>query len=161
MTTLPYDDRAAGYAETPSGGADRRVAVDRSERAPIGPGVIFLWIAWAIAAVFWLASLQIDVGIIEAVQRPVASTAAAADVGGIGFAMMTILGVVALGIALAYGLARTATRNRALDPVTEAATASLYDQVERQGGEDKTVRSPDERAPQERDAYQGARHPAD
>jgi len=161
MTTIPYDERAAGYGETPSGEADRRRAADRAERAPVGPGVVFLWIAWAIAGVFWLASLQIEVGIIEAVQRPTGGTAAAADVGGIGFAMMTILGVLALGIALAYGLARNATRNRATDPVTEAATASLYDQIEREGGEDTTTRSPDDRTPQERDAYRGGRRPAD
>ena len=49
------------------------------------------------------------------------------------------VGVVLLGFILAYGLYRNATRNKANDRVTEAATKQLYDEPERyaEGGRER------------------------
>jgi hypothetical protein len=40
------------------------------------------------------------------------------------------LGVVILAVGLIWGLSRNRTRNRANDPVTEAATRAAYDHPE-------------------------------
>jgi hypothetical protein len=40
---------------------------------------------------------------------------------------MDIAGALLLGLAIAYGLYRYHTRNRALDPLTEAATREQYE----------------------------------
>lgn len=148
MTTLPYDDHASIRREA------RAEASSRAETAPIGPGLMFLFVAWLVAAAFWAASMIIDVGILQAAMRP-APAGGGVDAAGIGYVLMDIAGVVVLGVAIAYGLARSATRDRRKDAVTEASTAALYDQIERQGGEDLTTRSPDARSPEQRDAYRG------
>ena len=76
------------------------------------------------------------------------------DEAGISGDRYTVVGgMVILGLAIAYGLYRYSTRDKRLDPVTEASTARLYDIVEAQGGEDMTTRSPEAREPLERDAY--------
>lgn len=47
-----------------------------------------------------------------------------------GLELAYISGGVILGIAIAYGYIQYKTRNRRNDPVTEAATRSLYDHPE-------------------------------
>jgi hypothetical protein len=149
MATLSYTEQSTPYADT-------RPAAAPSAYLPHSPGsTIFLWIAWALAAAFWSATFSTALGIMEAVSHP-ADTAGVggADAGGVGFALMDVVGgIVILGLAIAYGLYRYSTRDKRLDPVTEATTAALYDSIERQGGDDLTTRSPEARAPLERDAY--------
>lgn len=41
--------------------------------------------------------------------------------------IVTIGGVIILGLVLAYGLMQNARRDRRKDPVTEAATREMYD----------------------------------
>lgn len=156
MATLPYSDRtdtystttavqdAGGYGDTTAGG--------------IG-GKVFIWLAWALAAAFWAFSLSTGIGILNAMGNPAADapSAGAVDAGGIGWFLITVVGgTVVLGVAIAYGLASYASRDKRKDPMTEAATHALYDTIERQGGDDMTTRSPEERRPEERDAYRDA-----
>ena len=146
MATLSYTDRSTPYAQ----------ARAQTDYLPHNTGsTIFLWIAWALAAAFWAATFSTALGILEAVSHPTATSGVGgADAGGVGFALMDVVGgVVILGLAIAYGLYRYSTRDKRLDPVTEATTAALYDTIERQGGEDMTSRSPEARRPEERDAY--------
>lgn len=110
---------------------------------------IFIWIAWAAAAVFWGATMSSFVGILRAGAQPSPEPVAAGVWGG---ALYFLFGVVALGVAIAFGAFSAAHRNRSMDPVTEASTARLYDIVERQDGEDPTTRLPEARAPADRDA---------
>ncbi|WP_395670342.1 hypothetical protein [Phenylobacterium sp.] len=128
-------------------------------KAQPGVGVTaFLWLAWAAIAAFWGFSLTTGIGIISALGHPANSGPGPgeADVGGVGWGLMNVVGVAILGAALAYGAYRYATRDRGKDAMTEASTAALYDIVEEQGGEDLTTRSPEAREPTERDAYQAA-----
>jgi hypothetical protein len=151
MATLSYTDRTAPYAQAPY--AQTRAP---SGYVPHHPGsTIFLWIAWALAAAFWSATFSTALGILQAVTHPAdTSGVGGVDAGGVGFALMDVVGgMVILGLAIAYGLYRYSTRDKRLDPVTEASTARLYDIVEAQGGEDMTTRSPEAREPLERDAY--------
>lgn len=139
MASMPYDDRA--FAE-----ARERAPRERS----LGEH-IFIWLAWVLAAAFWGATMTTFFGIIEAIARTPASAAGGVDFGGVAFLIMDVIGgVLVLGGALAYASWMYARRNRRLDPVAEAATADLYDTIERQGGEDMTSRSPDRRRPDPR-----------
>lgn len=155
MATLPYSDRTDTYSTTTAvqdaGGYGETTA------AGVG-GKIFIWLAWAFAAAFWAFSLSTGIGILNAMGSPAAdATAGAVDAGGIGWFLMTVVGgTVVLGVAIAYGLASYLSRDKRKDPMTEAATHALYDTIERQGGDDMTTRSPEERRPEERDAYRDA-----
>lgn len=105
---------------------------------------VFIWVAWAAAAVFWGATMTTLVGIVRAIGQSSATAAGGADVGGVAwFVIDVVFGLVLLGAALAFASWMYARRDRRLDPAGEAATARLYDAVERQGGEDMTSRSPD------------------
>jgi hypothetical protein len=126
--------------------------VDRSlsehgAEAPRGRSLgehVFIWVAWAAAAVFWGATLTTLVGIVRAIGQTPATAAGGADFGGVAWLIIDVVfGVVLLGAALAFASWMYARRDRRLDPAGEAATARLYDAVERQGGEDMTSRSPD------------------
>jgi hypothetical protein len=120
--------------------------------------LIFLWLAWAIAFAFWAMTMSSFFGIMSALASGVpGGIQGGVDAGGAGFLLIDVVGgVVVLGAALAYGVARWASRDKRLDPVTEASTAALYDAVERGGGEDMTSRSPEARRPRDRDAYRPA-----
>lgn len=153
MATLSYPDPSTPYAQSQTQARTRAP----SAYVPHGHAgaTAFIWIAWALAMSFWAASFTTALGILQAVSHPTETTGVGgADAGGVGFALMDVVGgIVILGLALAYGLYRYSTRNKAMDPVTEASTARLYDIVEAQGGEDMTTRSPEARQPLERDAY--------
>jgi len=136
MASAPYDNR--NYAKQ-AAAAPR----DRS----VGEHA-FIWIAWALAAAFWGASLTTMAGILEAVTTPTPGVSPDADFGGVAWMLIDVVGgIFLLGGALAYGSMMYARRNRALDRTAEVATANLYNTIERQGGEDMTSRSPDQRRP--------------
>jgi hypothetical protein len=142
MTTLPYADQTTAYPRS---------------NGP-SPELVFLWVAWTLAFAFWAFTFTTAIEIMEAVMRPSnGPSPGEVDAGGVGWGLMNFVGPVILGLALAYGLYRYATRDRRKDAVTEASTAALYDTIERQGGEDLTTRSPEAREPEERDAYRAAK----
>jgi hypothetical protein len=125
-------------------------------RDPAGTAV--LWIGWALAFAFWVFAMSTFFGILEAIGRGgPGSIMGGIDAGGAGFLLMDVIGgVIVLGIALAWGMARWATRDKRQDAVTEAATAALYNEVERAGGDDMVSRSPEARRPEDRDSYRPA-----
>jgi hypothetical protein len=89
---------------------------------------VFICIGWAVIAIFWGASMTIFVGILRAVSQPVHGVAGHADAAAIGYLLMDVVGgLVLLGLVMAFASAMVARRNRRMDPVTEAATADLYD----------------------------------
>jgi hypothetical protein len=93
---------------------------------------IFIWIAWALAAAFWGATLATFIGILRGITTP-----------GVGYLLVVVVGgLVLLGLAMALGSFMVARRNRRLDPVTEAGTAALYDQADRQISEEMAGAAP-------------------
>jgi len=93
----------------------------------------FIWIAWALAAAFWAATLTTFAGIVGSIANTTPEMRGVADLGGVAWMVIDVVGgVVVLGGALAYASLMYARRNRRLDPVGEAATAALYDAEERQ-----------------------------
>ncbi len=112
--------------------------------------MIFLYVAWTLAAIFWAFTMNTGLGIL----RLVSGAPATADVGasGGGWALMNMVGAAVLGLAIAYGAFRYFTRDKSKDALTEAATHAEYDMVEAAGGDDDIHRSPDAREPMDRDA---------
>ena len=145
MDARPYsevDDQPAAYESTGSG---------------LG-GKIFIWAAWALAALFWGFILTTAYNILRAGDNPaIGAPGGAADAGGIGFLLMDVIGgVFVLGLAIAWGMSRWASRDKSKDPMTEAATHRIYDMAEAAGGDDDIHRGPGARRPEERDAARGA-----
>lgn len=133
MASTTYNDHSSAYA------GDTETRRERS----VGEHV-FVWLAWALAAAFWGMTMTTMVGIFNALGHPASDAAGGADFGGVAWLIIDVIGgMVILGAVLAYASLQYAKRNRRLDPVGEAATHELYDQVERQGGEDLTTRSPE------------------
>lgn len=118
-------------------------------------GKAFLWIAWAAAAIFWGFMLTTGAGILRASDNPaITAGQGGADAGGLGFLAMDVIGgLLVLGLAIAYGTWRWASRDKRNDPVTEAATSATYDMVDAAGGDDDIHRGPGAHRPEERDAY--------
>ena len=111
---------------------------DRSERS-VGEH-IFIWVAWAIAAAFWGASLTTMVEIFRTAGQAMPAISAPGAPGGSAYLVLVVVAFLALALALAYASIRSATTNSGTG---EAATAALYRSIDRQGGEDMTSRSPD------------------
>jgi len=157
MAVRPYsdlDDRA--YVN------ERRDDAYVETTSPGVGGQIFLWVAWALAAAFWAFSLTTGIGIINSLGPASGPAAGEADVGGISWMLINFIGgVVILGGALAYGVYRYATRNKANDALTEAATHAEYDMIEAGGGDDEVTRSPEAHRPMERDAARMVRNATD
>lgn len=129
MATQPYADATTAYE------ARDAAREDASAGYPDVGAQIFLWIAWTLAFATWAFFMSVDVGIVRAVaETPRDALRGGGDAGGVGFLLFTVLGVVALGIALLFGATRWATRDRSRDAMTEASTAALYDSMERAGG---------------------------
>lgn len=157
MAVRPYsdlDDRAYG--------TERREEAYAETTSPGVGGQIFLWVAWAIAAAFWAFSLTTGIGIINSLGPADGPGAGEADAGGVSWLLINFIGgVLILGGALAYGAYRYATRNKANDALTEAATHAEYDMIEAHGGDDEVSRSPEAHRPMDRDAAQAARNATD
>ncbi len=124
-------------------------------------GKAFLWIAWALAAVFWGFLLTTGVGILQATRAPsLARPVGGADIGGLGFFAMDVMGgLVVLGLAIAFGMWRYSSRDKSMDPVTEAATAATYEMVDAAGGDDDIHRGPGKHGTRQRDAYRAISNP--
>lgn len=154
MATLSYPDQSTPYAA--AGTQAREATTHSAARRDIG-ATAFIWLAWALAAIFWAAVLSTAVHILGT-PAPSASGPGpgGVDAAGAGFGLMTVVGVVVLGLAMAYAAFRYMGRDKRKDPITEASTAALYDSIERQGGEDMTTRSPEARESVERDAFRNA-----
>lgn len=101
---------------------------------------IFIWVGWALAAAFWGAALTTMVEIFRSAGRTVTTVSAPGAPGGMAYLAMVVIAFVILGLAIAYGAIRSAMGPPGSG---EAATAALYNSIERQGGEDMTSRSPD------------------
>jgi hypothetical protein len=154
MATSTYIDETTPYATTPRREAHAGAYVAHES---VG-GMVFLWLAWALAAAFWAFTFTTALGIMEAVSHPVTTTGAGgADAGGVQFALIDVVGgVVVLGLAIAYGLYRYSTRDKMMDPVTEVTTKALYDRIERDGDDESSL-SPEAHKPEERTAYRDAK----
>ena len=103
-------------------------------RAHAGSGVIFLWVMWLLtAAWFFPFAISTTAGILEAVAQPspLPPGYVPTGAGGAQWALLEVGGVILLGVAIAYGLYRYHTRDRALDPAAEAATKDIYDNAQR------------------------------
>ncbi len=138
MESRPYDDRSAARGPSRSEAPRERSLGEH----------VFVWIGWALAAAFWGATMTTFWGILRSVSHPTPG-GGGADAGGVLFAVMDVVGgLIVLGAALAYGSWMFARRNRALDPVTEARTAALYDSMNRPDGEDSPRRSADRGRPE-------------
>lgn len=131
MPTDTYSDANARSAYGEAYRDESYSETDRRSYRDVG-AQIFLWLAWAVAFAFWVFSMSIDAGILRALAQGGHDTLAGGlDSSGALFFLIGVLGFIVLGIAIAYGAARWATRDKRLDPTTEAATAELYDEVER------------------------------
>ena len=157
MAVRPYSDlddaayvrerRDDSYGETASGGVAAK---------------IFLWVAWALAAAFWAFSLTTGIGILSSVGPASGPGPGEADAGGVSWMMITFVGgLLVLGGALAYGVYRYSSRNKANDALTEAATHAEYDMIEDNGGDDEISTSPEAHRPMERDAVRAIHNPHD
>jgi hypothetical protein len=103
-------------------------------------GQVFLWVAWALAAAFWAAVGTTAINILQAGDNPALTLGGGeAEGGGLQWSLMTVIGVVILGAAIAFGAWRYATRDRRKDPMTERATRAEYDAIEAAGGDDDDI----------------------
>lgn len=148
MATQTYSDGTTTYYSD-------HANASASARSGYGVGgQIVLWIVWSLAFAFWAFTMSSFFGILSEINRTGAQgLEGGINAGGAGSLMMVVVGVVVLGAAIAWGAARWATRDKRLDPVTEASTAALYDSIERRGGDEIVSRSPEARAPEERDSF--------
>jgi hypothetical protein len=87
-----------------------------------------LWVL-LILNLAWFTPFAVSTGsgIMQALMRSPAWTEGAQGASGAGYLLMDVVGVLVLGLAIAWGLLRYQTRNRALDPLTEAATREEYE----------------------------------
>jgi H+/Cl- antiporter ClcA len=125
MASGPYHDASATY------GRDAEAPRERS----VGEH-IFIWVAWAAAAVFWGAMLSSIVGILQAAAQVTPTVRAPGMPGGMPYLALVILAFLFVALALLYAEFRTAQTSRRIDAASEAGAAALYSRVERQGGEE-------------------------
>lgn len=151
MATLSYPDRSTPYA-------DSRPATQAPARPDVG-ATIFVWVAWAAAAFFWGVTLTTAVHILGSPMPNQGVGPGEVDQGGVGWGLMNVVGVIVLGLAIAYGAFRYMTRDKRKDPVTEASTHALYDRIENVDGHNESSLSPEAHRPDERAAYRDAISP--
>jgi hypothetical protein len=88
----------------------------------------FLWIVLILALAVWVPfTVIVDSAILAAASSITFRGEGAADAGGIGWILIDIVGPMLLALGLAYGLYRYHTRDRRLDPLTEAATRDAFE----------------------------------
>jgi len=135
MAGAPYDDRN-GY-QTGDADAPRERSVGEH---------VFIWVAWALAAAFWGATMTVLAGILRAAGAAGGISASGAS-GVSAYLVLVIVAFLAMAGALAYASVRSAHGRRDLKAMSDAGAAALYNSIERQGGEDMTSRSPDRGRP--------------
>lgn len=114
------------------------VAAARREERSVGEH-IFIWVAWALAAAFWGASLTTMVEIFRAAGQALPAISAPGAPGGMAYLILVVTAFLILALAMAYASIRSATSPRS--GAGEAATAALYNSIERQRGEEMATRS--------------------
>jgi hypothetical protein len=120
---------------------EANTSYEREDEAPRERSVgehVFIWVAWALAAAFWGATLTTISGILGSAGPASSAIAAAGAPGGWGYLALVVAAFLALAGALAYASLRSAS---GATRVSEVATASLYDSIERQQGEDRPFHS--------------------
>ena len=95
---------------------------------------IFIWVAWAAAAVFWSAALTSVVGILQAAAQVTPTVRSPGVPGGMPYLALVILAFLLVALSLLYAELRTAHASRRVDAAGEAA-AAFYSRVERETGE--------------------------
>jgi hypothetical protein len=130
-------------AETPQDGPKARAGERAAPRERSVGEHIFIWIAWALAAAFWGATLTTMVEIFRAAAHPTAAISASGAPGGSAYLVLVVGAFLVMAVALAYAEIRAASSRPGAG--REAATATLYNSIERQGGDDFTSRAPDRR----------------
>jgi hypothetical protein len=125
MASGPYHDASATY------GRDAEAPRERS----VGEH-IFIWVAWALAAVFWGATLSSIAGILRASGQATPAVRASGMPGGMAYLALVILAFAAVALTLLYAEFRTARASRRIGAASETGPAALYSRVERQGGEE-------------------------
>ena len=123
MATTPPDGRT--HAGDPAAARERSVGEH-----------IFIWVAWALAAAFWGATLTTMVEIFRAAGQPGPQVSAPGVPGGSAYLVLVVVAFLVMAFALAWAEFRAAS---AAGRRGEAATAALYNSIERQGGEDLTA----------------------
>ncbi len=93
------------------------------------PGYLVLTLLLFIAVAGFLpVATMTGGGILQAVADGGAAASAGTPPSAIPYLLIDVVGVVLLGLGLAYGVYRYHTRDRRLDPLTEAATKAQYDE---------------------------------
>lgn len=88
---------------------------------------VFIWLAWAMAAAFWGATLTTMAGILGSAEGGAASIGAPSLSGGsAAFLLLVVMVFVALAAALAYASLRSATRAAGSESATAAVYATIY-----------------------------------
>jgi len=103
---------------------------DDGERAPVGPGVAFLWIA-LLVNLAWFSAFAVSTGggILHAIAQPsppIPSDLAVRS-GGAQWVIMEVVGPVILGLVMAYAAYRYYTRNRRLDRKVKVYSNVVYE----------------------------------
>jgi hypothetical protein len=149
MAGTPYDLSTAIEAETPQEASrpyeTRAGAAGRESEAPSGRNLgehVFIWVAWALAAAFWGATLTTLVGILRAAAATRTTVSMLGASGGSAYLALVVTAFALMALALAYGSLRSASRSTRPG---EFGAAALYDAMERQGGEDFANQNPDAR----------------
>jgi hypothetical protein len=133
MASAPYDDSSGPYGRERDDDPREHSLGDHSARERSLGEHVFIWIAWALAAGFWGASMTMFIGILRDAGQAVAAPDAPGAPGGMGYLAFVVIAFLVVAGALAYASLRTA-RMGGLEARSQAATADLYDRIERDGG---------------------------
>lgn len=126
MATGTYSGGASIYDRSYERHAETTVAPYRDVA-----GTAFLWIAWVIAFAFWAFAMSTFLGILRAIAVGGPGTIRdGVDRGGPGYLLSAVVaGGIILSVALVWGLARWATRDRRPGAV-QATSAAACDETE-------------------------------
>ena len=91
---------------------------------------VFLILALAVQTMFTAMYFR---GLMSSRAPFLAGPSGAVDAGGASWILMDVFGALLLGLGLAYGLFRYYTRDKRLDPLTEAATRDAYEHPQSAG----------------------------
>lgn len=119
-------------ATTPRDGRDHARERPRERRRSVGEH-IFIWVAWALAAAFWGMVLTTMVEIFRAAGQPGPDVGAPGVPGGFAYLVMVVVAFLVMALALAWAEFRA---REASGGGGEAATAALYNEIDRQGEDD-------------------------